>query len=97
MAEGIQGEFLFVDGWDGPDGDGGQTPSVSGEIARIWKLPIGEQVEVTLAKHALPGTCGRLEVAKAPEYPFDPRKQLRLRIGHAEFSSSQIVKWQILD
>jgi len=38
-----------------------------------------------------------MQVAALPDLPFDARRPLRLRIGHEEFTSRQIVAWSVVD
>lgn len=67
------------------------------ELAAVWGLPLGRNVHVELRRHAVPGLRGMLQVAGLPDLPFDAHKALRLRIGHEEFTSQQIVSWSVLD
>jgi hypothetical protein len=93
--EGIQGEFVFVDGWPG-GGAGPLPPTLDEEIAAAWQVPIGKRVHVTLRRHDVAGTTGRLEIARAPDWPFDPHQPLALRIGHVAFTHQQIESWALL-
>ena len=94
MAPYSQSEFLFCDGptpqLGAPTGD---DPLLR-DIATAWHLPLGETVRV----HFKPGECfrevtGRLEVAAAPDLPFDGRRPLRLRVRGYEFSNTAIASW----
>jgi hypothetical protein len=93
--EGIQGEFVFVDGWPGGEATS-LLPTLDEEIAALWHVPIGKRVDVSLRRHDLTGTRGRLEIARAPDWPFNPRQPLALRIGHVGFTHQQIESWFLL-
>lgn len=73
------------------------APSLTDELAAAWGLPIGRRVRVELRRHAVPGLLGLLQVAALPDLPLDGRRPLRLRIGHEEFTSQQIVACSLLD
>lgn len=94
MPEGVQGEFVFVDGW--PAAEQPLPPSLDDEIAAAWHVPIGERVHVSLRDHDVPGASGLLVIAQAPDWPFDPRRPLALRIGHVAFTHRQIESWYLL-
>lgn len=94
MPEGVQGEFVFVEGWTG---DGRPLPpSLDDEIAAAWHVPVGQRVHVTLRQHDVPGASGLLVIAHAPDWPFDPRRPLALRIVHVLFTHLQIESWTLL-
>jgi hypothetical protein len=90
-----QPEFLFIDGpapvLQLPDP---RAPFYA-EVAAAWQLPVGREVQVTLREHDLPHLHGRLELARAPDLPFDPRQPLALRVGAVEFSSRQVAGWSL--
>jgi hypothetical protein len=93
-----QQEFLFASG-DSPRLGLPQAddPLIS-DIARVWNLPIGRKVRIHLkASENLPMLDGRLELASAPDMPFDPRQPLNLRIRGYEFSSRAINGWAATD
>jgi len=73
------------------------APSLTDELAAVWGLPLGRRVRVELRQHAAPGLSGVLQVAGLPDLPFDPRAPLRLRIGHEEFTSRQVVAWSVVE
>ena len=66
------------------------------DISRLWGLPIGEAVCVTLRNHSMPHLSGRLKLSHAPALPLDPRESLQLRLGDFEFTSRQISSWALL-
>lgn len=68
-------------------------PELRDEIARTWGLPIGERVEVRLRNDAIDALVGVLELAAAPEFPWNPRDPLSLRIAGFGFSSRDIAQW----
>ncbi|MBM3854747.1 MAG: hypothetical protein FJ399_16605 [Verrucomicrobia bacterium] len=88
-----QSEFLFAPGpvpeLHPPD----PSADFHSEVAAAWQLPLGVVVRVDLASHDFSELQGRLELARAPELPFDTRQPLALRIGTIEFSSRQISGW----
>jgi hypothetical protein len=45
----------------------------------------------------LPALDGRLELASAPDLPFDPRQPLNLRVRGYEFSSRAIAGWAMME
>jgi hypothetical protein len=67
------------------------------ELAAVWGLPLGRKVRVELRQHTVDGLTGLLQVAGLPDLPFNARQPLRLRIGHIEFTSRQIVTWSVVD
>lgn len=94
---GRQEEFLFADG-PAPEF---HSPHPLGdflaEVGARWSLPLGREVRVDLAGDAISELRGRLELARAPDLPLDPRQPLSLRIGGVAFSSRQITAWTELD
>ncbi len=80
-----------------PEALAGVAPSLTGEVAALWRLPLDRRVQVTLRDHALISTVGRLELTRLPELPFDAHTPLALRIGKDEFSSRQIITWSLGD
>jgi hypothetical protein len=92
-ADGQQ-EFLLASG-DSPQlGLPQADDSLLSDIARVWSLPIGKKVRVHLQDgESLPVLDGRLELASAPDIPFDPRQPLSLRIRGYVFSSRAIAGW----
>jgi hypothetical protein len=97
MPDGHQGEFLFIEGWEPPSGRNPAAPeSIDKEIAQVWRVPVGWRVRVELRGHDVPSMQGLLEIAAAPDFPFDSRRVLRLRIGSVEFTHRQIEAWVLL-
>jgi hypothetical protein len=90
-----QPEFLFADGpapeFQLPD----PNAPFCAEVATAWQLPVGRTITVELRGHDLPHLQGRLELARAPDLPLDPRQPLALRVGAVEFSSRQITGWSL--
>ena len=89
-----QQEFLFADGdlprLGMPRAD---DPLVT-DIARVWGLPIGRKVRIHLKDgENLSVLDGRLELASAPDLPFDHRQPLSLRVCGYIFSSRSIAGW----
>ena len=91
-----QNEFLFP---DGPE------PSVQlpdpragfyGEVAQVWRLPLGAPVRVLLRGHDLTEVSGRLELERAPDLPLNPREVLQLSAGGVAFLSTQVLGWTLL-
>ena len=65
------------------------------EIGALWRLPVGQVAHVNLIAHNMSDLQGRIELARAPDLPFDRREALALRIGTIEFSSRQVVSWSL--
>jgi hypothetical protein len=66
------------------------------EIAERWGIPVGKRVEVVLRPGvALPVLTGVLELRRPPEFPWNPREPLALRISGIEFSSREIERWML--
>jgi hypothetical protein len=93
-----QHEFLFADG-DSPQlGRPVPDDPLVLDIARAWNLPIGRNVRVHLKEgENLSALDGRLELASAPDIPFDPRQPLSLRIRGYIFSSRVIAGWTLAE
>ena len=69
------------------------SPDLRDEIAGVWGLPLGEKVEVFLRNSQIDTVSGILELADAPDYPWNPRQPLRLRIAGFVFSNREIGHW----
>ena len=63
------------------------------EIAAAWGLPLGERVEISLRGDPIDPLTGTLELVSAPDYPWNPREALRLRIAGFVFGSRDIERW----
>ncbi len=80
--------------------DGGDSPApmvplgMRDEIAAVWGLPLGERVTVCVGDASSSGVTGVLEVHDPPNYPWDPRQPLRLRIAGFVFGSREIKSWK---
>lgn len=66
------------------------------EIALAWSLPLGQRVEIALRNESLDTVAGVLELADAPDYPWNPRQPLRLRVNGFIFDSRAIERWSLL-
>lgn len=71
-------------------------PELREEIARAWGLPIGQRVAVAFRNNRLDAAAGRLELAAAPDFPWNPHHALQLRIAGCNFSSRDIERWHLL-
>jgi hypothetical protein len=71
-------------------------PELRDEIARAWGLPLGERVEISLRDGSVDTLAGVLELAAAPDFPWNPRQPLRLRVAGFVFSSRDIGRWTTL-
>jgi hypothetical protein len=69
------------------------VPALRDEIAVAWGLPIGQRVEVCFRGGERSAVTGTLELVRAPNYPWDPRQALHLRIAGLIFSSREIERW----
>jgi hypothetical protein len=90
-----QNEFLFPDG-PTPEFHADPRSNFFEEVAALWQLPVGLIAHVNLSGHNMSELQGRIELARAPDLPFDRREVLTLRIGTIEFSSRQIVSWSLV-
>jgi len=71
-------------------------PLLRDEIARAWGLPLGQRVEVCLRGGERSAAIGKLELLSVPEFPWNPRQPLQLRISGFHFSSRDIERWTIV-
>lgn len=71
-------------------------PQLRDEIARAWGLPLGERVEISFRDGQLDTLAGQLELAAAPDFPWNPREPLTLRIAGFTFSTRDIERWSKL-
>lgn len=69
------------------------APQLREEIAQAWGLPLGERVEICLRNGQLDAIAGVLELTAAPDFPWNPRQPLQLRIAGFTFSSRDIERW----
>lgn len=74
----------------------GAPPELREEIASAWGLPLGRQVAVSFRDGKFAGVAGVLELAAAPDYPWNPRQPLRLRVAGCDFSSRDIEHWRLV-
>lgn len=63
------------------------------EIARAWGLPLGERIEITLRNDSLDTITGVLEIVSVPDFPWNPRQPLQLRVNGFVFDSRNIERW----
>lgn len=68
-------------------------PTLRDEIAQAWGLPLGECVQVRLRDSQCDTLTGTLELAASPNFPWNPREPLQLRIASFPFSSRVIESW----
>lgn len=74
----------------------GPAPHLREEIARAWGLPLGERVELTFRPgFPLASVVGLLELRVSPDFPWNPRQPLALRIAGQDFSSRDIDHWKL--
>ena len=71
-------------------------PELREEIAQAWGLPLGSRVEVCFRDSQRSAMTGTLELLTAPDYPWNPRQTLQLRIAGFVFSSREIDRWTII-
>ncbi len=74
----------------------GPVPHLCDEIARVWALPLGEQVELALLRGPCDSLRGRLDLLHSPDHPWNPRQPLALSIAGVAFSSHDIDHWKLL-
>ncbi len=87
-----QTDFVFA---SEPSLQPGPVPHLRDEIARIWSLPLGETVDLTLLRGSCTALRGRLQLECTPGLPFDPRQPLTLSISGVLFSSRDIEHWKL--
>jgi hypothetical protein len=73
------------------------APTLTDELASVWGLPLGRKVRVELRNHSVAGLSGMLEVARLPDFPFDAKAPLSVRIGHVAFTSRELAAWSMED
>ena len=69
------------------------APDLRDEIAGVWNMPLGERVEVWFRDGQLDRISGVLDLHRAPDYPWNPRQPLQLRISGFAFSNRDIAHW----
>jgi hypothetical protein len=69
------------------------VPELRDETARAWGLPLGERVEVSFRAGQLDTLAGVLELAAAPDFPWNPRQPLQLRIAGFVFNNRDVEHW----
>ncbi|HEY9248426.1 MAG TPA: hypothetical protein VIO38_04815 [Rariglobus sp.] len=74
----------------------GPVPHLRDEIARLWGLPLGEQVELFLLRGPCDSLRGRLDLVASPDLPLNPRHPLALSIAGVTFSSRDIDHWKLI-
>lgn len=75
----------------------GPVPHLREEIARVWGLPLGEWVEVSLRRGPCDSLRGRLQLAVAPDEPWNSHAPLGLSIADVPFSSHDIARWVLVE
>ena len=91
-----QNEFLFA---DGPVPDlllPDPRSAFFSEVSAVWHLPLGQKIRVLLKGHDFPEVAGRLELARAPDFPLNVREPLHLSVGGITFLSTQVESWSLL-
>ena len=69
------------------------VPELRDEIAQAWGLPLGERVEVCFRGSQRSAIAGVLELITTPDFPWNPKQALQLRIAGFVFSSREIESW----
>ena len=90
-----QAEFLFANGPNPQLQPDDFRSDFYAEVAAVWSLPVGQAIHIDLREPSMSDLQGRLELARAPDLPLNPRQPLSLRIGTIEFSSQHIVAWTL--
>lgn len=75
----------------------GPVPHLRDEISRLWSLPLGQRVELTLRRGPCDSLRGRLDLVNAPDLPLNPRQPLTLSIAGVTFSTRDIDRWILLE
>jgi hypothetical protein len=72
------------------------VPELRDEIAAVWGVPLGQRVEICFRGGERSAVIGKLELLRAPDYPWDRQQPLKLAIAGLVFSSREIDRWTIL-
>ena len=72
------------------------VPELREEITAAWGFPLGQRVEICFRGGQRSAISGKLELLRAPDYPWDPHQPLQLAIAGFVFSSREIGQWTIL-
>ncbi|HQF37998.1 MAG TPA: hypothetical protein PK322_02660 [Opitutaceae bacterium] len=98
MNHGDQEEFLFCDDAERVLGLPRGIDSLLRDIGREWGLPVGERVRVSFrSSENFRELLGRLEVAAAPELPFNRHRPLRLRVNGYEFPHTALARCVVVE
>jgi len=93
-----QTEFLIIESDTPSMGIQDLEDPLFREIGVFWSLPVGKRMRVRLrVSGGLSMLEGKLEIAKAPDYPFRRNQALSLRINSIPFFSTQIEDWVLLE
>jgi len=88
----LQSEFVLGE-------TNGDAPAVASdirdEIARVWGLPLGQRVLLSIRGQERIDLRGRLDLVVSPGYPWDRREPLRLKVAGVIISSPEISHWVI--
>lgn len=69
------------------------VPELRAEIAQAWGLPLGERTEVCFRGSQRAAITGILDLITMPDFPWDRRQALQLRIAGFVFSNREIESW----
>jgi len=69
------------------------VPELRDEVAQAWSLPLGQRVEVCFRGGQRSAITGILELLSSPDFPWNPRQPLQLRIAGFIFNSHDIERW----
>jgi hypothetical protein len=72
------------------------VPELRDEVATLWGYPLGQRVEICFRGGERSAVTGKLELLRAPDYPWDRHQPLKLAIAGLVFSSRDIDRWTIL-
>lgn len=72
------------------------VPELRDEVAALWGYPLGQCVEVCFRGGQRSAITGKLELLRAPDYPWDRQQPLQLAIAGFVFSSREIDRWTVL-
>lgn len=98
MNHAHQEEFLFCAGAEPVPGLPRDIDTLLRDIGREWGLPVGERVRVSFRSgENFPELVGRLEVAVAPELPFNRHRPLQLRVNGYEFSHTALARCAVAE
>jgi len=73
-----------------------ESLGIQEEVASVWGLPIGKFVELNLRTGSIRTLRGKLELNTAPDFPWNAKEVLNLKINKVSFRSRDIEHWRLV-